>query len=148
MKITIESLKELLQKFMQLFSSANYSGINYKEQLLAEAIDDEERQDLEELFESTDAFYAEKEEMRQSNMTGSEYLQSLYLKSWKESNPNASEDEIKNAIREYESILSEGVIKELDSIKLESQNDSLLTMDEADDTEIETIEQEKTNTHE
>lgn len=149
MVTAIDNLKELLKKFIQLFSSSNYSGINYKEQLLAEAKNDEERKDLEELFEATEDFYAEKEKIRQSNMTGSEYLQSLYIESWKESNPNASKEDIKNAVKEYETILSEGVIKELDWMKQESQQNSLHTMDEADNSaKIDSTEQEKPRTHE
>lgn len=134
MKSIPEVLKNLLHEFMQLFSSDEYKGTDYKSKLLEAAQNEEERQDLQELFQSTTDFYAEKKAISESNMSPSDYLFNLYISSWKEEHPNASENEIEKAKKEYENIISDGIIKELDNLKDDSNNiDVILNRLDCDD---------------
>ncbi|MCM1140638.1 MAG: hypothetical protein NC453_18865 [Muribaculum sp.] len=120
MKSIPDTLKNLLHDFMRLFSSDEYKGKDYKSKLLQTAQDDEERQDLQELFQSTADFYAEKKAISDSNTSPSDYLLNLYISSWKEWHPDATYDEIKAAKKEYEIIVSEGIIQELENLKDDS----------------------------
>ena len=124
-----EKLKELLHGFMQLFSSDDFKGKDYKSKLLDLASDDEEREDLQELFASTAEYYAEREAILKSQMPAPDYLLNLYMTTWKEEHPDASESEVKEVLKEYENILSEGVIKELENLKNDSQDISEILED-------------------
>lgn len=122
MKSIPDTLKNLMRDFMRLFSSDGYNGDDYKSKLLQLAQDDEERQDLQDLFQSTEDFYKEKKAISDSKMSPSDYLLNLYISAWKEEHPNATDDEIRIAEKEYETIISDGIIQELENLKEDSSD--------------------------
>lgn len=131
-------IKELLHKFMQLFTSEEFAGDDYKTKLLQAAQNDEEREDLQELFQSTADFYAQRKAITESGMAPGEYLLDQYMSAWKEEHPDATADELKAAKKEYENIISQGIMQELDNL----QNDSADADEEPDETESDTASEE------
>lgn len=138
MTLLPNSLIEKLREFLNLFTTPKFKGSNYKEIILNLAESDEEKSDLEELFQNTSDFYAEKSKIKESGLNPSDYLKDLYLKTWKEENPGASEEELKQAELEYEEVLSDAVIKELEALDKESiSDDSENIFDFVDENETE-----------
>lgn len=121
----IEKLRELLN----IFTSVKFKGSNYKEGLLELAETDEEKADLQELFQNTDDHYSEKEKIKKSGLRPSEYLKNMYINSWKEEHPNASHQEIREAERQYEDILADGVIQELNALELDVSDQEIIIPD-------------------
>lgn len=141
-----KTLKNLLHNFMQLFTSGEFGGEDYKSKLLDAALDDEERQDLQDLFAATAEFYAERRAIAGSKLTPSDYLFNLYLSYWKEEHPDATDDEIKEAVKEYETIISGGVVKELEYLEDDSHELSAsLENDWGADDDIESVGNEQNN---
>lgn len=120
MTILPKSLIDKLREFLNLFTTQEFKGPNYKERLLNLAESEEEKSDLEELFKNTSDFYSERLKIKESGLDPSDYLKNLYLKTWEEENSDASEEELKQAELEYEEVLSDAVIKELEALDTES----------------------------
>lgn len=124
MTLLPKSLIDKLREFLNLFTTQGFKGSDYRESILNLAESDEEKADLEELFKNTSDFYSEKLKIKESGLNPSDYLKNLYLKTWKEENPEASEEELKQAELEYEEVLSDAVIKELEALDKESISDA------------------------
>lgn len=138
MTLLPKSLIDKLREFLNLFTTQEFKGSNYKENILNLAESDEEKSDLEELFKNTSDFYSERLKIKESGLDPSDYLKNLYLKTWKEENPEASEEELKQAELEYEEVLSDAVIKELEALDKESTSaDSENIFDYTEDDESE-----------
>lgn len=138
MTLLPKSLIDKLREFLNLFTTQEFKGSNYKESILNLAESDEEKSDLEELFKNTSDFYSERLKIKESGLDPSDYLKNLYLKTWKEENPEASEEELKQAELEYEEVLSDAVIKELEALDKESTSaDSENIFDYTEDDESE-----------
>ncbi|MBD5415467.1 MAG: hypothetical protein HDR46_04175 [Bacteroides sp.] len=128
-KAVIDKLRELIN----LFTSDKFKSTNYKDELLVLAESDEEKIDLKELFQNTDDYYNEKKRINESGLTPSEYLKNLYLSSWKEEHPEASAEELRAAENEYEEILADAVIKELDALASDASEQAIIIPDIAED---------------
>lgn len=117
------------------------SSNSYKEDILNLAENQEEIDDLNELFASTEAFYAERNLIADSGKTPYDYMMDLYMANWRAENPNATKEEEKHAVQEYDQILSDGLISELDAF----QKDDIDNI--SDDSIIEDSVQEGTDTN-
>ena len=109
-----QKVKDLFIKLFEKFT--NMSESQYKEEILELASEKDEKQDLEELFQSTSDYYHEQYKLELSGKTPSEYLQDLYLEVWKEQNPNATDEDICKSLEDFNEILSDGIINSVEML--------------------------------
>lgn len=108
MDIIPRRVRDLFKEYFIKFSSEE--KVDYKLMILNEAEDEEERKDLEELFQSTEDYYKTKEEIVRSSKNPAEFMFDYYMRQWDSENPNASEEERKYAIAEYEEIVANAAV--------------------------------------
>lgn len=73
-----QKVKDLFIEFFKKCSL--FKGKDYKKEILNITVDEEERMDLEELFQATEDFYAEREALQASGLPPHAYLEREYLK--------------------------------------------------------------------
>ena len=77
-----QKVKDLFIEFFKKCSL--FKGKDYKKEILNITVDEEERMDLEELFQATEDFYAEREALQASGLPPHAYLEREYLKIWEQ----------------------------------------------------------------
>lgn len=108
MDIIPRRVRDLFKDYFIKFSSKE--DADYKLMILSEAENEEERRDLEELFQSTEDYYNTKEDIIRSGKNPAEFMFDYYMEQWDLENPNASEEERKQAIAEYEEIVANAAV--------------------------------------
>ncbi len=108
-----QKVRELFINLFERFSALDES--QYKEEILKIA-SDEEVEDLKDLFQSTSDYYEEQRRINESGKTPSEYLFDLYIEEWKNQNPNATGEEEKAAIEDFNTLLSDEILKSADKL--------------------------------
>lgn len=104
--------------FAEIFQKLGFSnGSDYRQAFLDEAESEEEREDLKELFQSTDDYYAERQKLIASGKQPGEYLKDAYMEAWAEQNPNAGDEERKHAEANFYQMLEDGALKELEGLQ-------------------------------
>lgn len=111
MKAIPKQVRGLFRELFVKFSSVK--GEDYKQHILNEAKNDEERKDLEELFQATAEYHDTRNEIVDSNKSAAQYLLDFYMEKWNEEHPNASEEERKKAIDEYEEAIGNVAVQTL-----------------------------------
>ena len=102
-----QKVKDLFIEFFKKCSL--FKGKDYKKEILNITVDEEERMDLEELFQATE-----------------DYLEREYLKIWEQEHLGASEEDRRKAVEEMNAILSESIIIEMDALIKDGQDDLAL----------------------
>lgn len=110
-----KQIKELFRVLFLNFSSEPNSA--YKQRIFKEVENDEERKDLEELFQSTEDYYKTHEEIEKSGNNAADYLFHYYMEKWDIENPQASERERKQAVSDYEEIIGKAAVFALDKLE-------------------------------
>ena len=108
MNIIPKQVRDLFREYFIKFSSEKET--DYKLIILNEAENEEERKDLEELFQSTENYYKTREEVVRSGKNPAEFLFDYYMKQWDLEHPNASVEVRKQAIAEYEEIVANAAV--------------------------------------
>ena len=108
-----QKVKDLFIEFFKKCSL--FKGKDYKKEILNITVDEEERMDLEELFQATEDFYAEREALQASGLPPHAYLEREYLKIWEQEHLGASEEDRRKAVEEMNAILSESIIIEMEN---------------------------------
>lgn len=108
MSIIPKQVRDLFREYFIKFSSEKET--DYKLIILNEAENEEERKDLEELFQSTENYYKTREEVVRSGKNPAEFLFDYYMKQWDLEHPNASVEVRKQAIAEYEEIVANAAV--------------------------------------
>ena len=119
-----QKVKDLFIEFFKKCSL--FKGKDYKKEILNITVDEEERMDLEELFQATEDFYAEREALQASGLPPHAYLEREYLKIWEQEHLGASEEDRRKAVEEMNAILSESIIIEMDALIKDGQDDLAL----------------------
>lgn len=108
MDIIPRRVRDLFKDYFIKFSSKE--EVDYQLMILNEAEDEEERKDLEELFQSTEDYYKTQEEIVRSGKNPAEFMFDYYMKQWDLEHPNASVEVRKQAIAEYEEIVANAAV--------------------------------------
>lgn len=111
MSILPDKLIELLKTYLQQLIGLHVENAAGNEKYVQLGADDEERQDIADLCEEIDLYYKERANQKNSGLTADRYLESEVINLYKKQNPDATEEDCENFLREMRANLDEVLLQ-------------------------------------
>ena len=128
----IDSIKDYLQRLLNLHETLSNGDDNDNQIYLSLAENDDELEDIKELCEETDYYYEERAKLKASKMKAYRYLEHRAVELYVEENPDATEEDRDKFLDDIRSVLDRVIERNANTFYAETREDNFDDSEQAE----------------